>query len=166
MFHHATIRILLLTLVGCGPLFVPDPAKAQQGWPINGSNWSFYGGSRDSSPYSPSYPSGPPITYRGYSYALPYSGYFFADGAYSPIQRNTAHIRLVVPGDATVWFGNAQTKQGGEIRHFESPALTPEHEYVYEIKVRWRNKDGQEVTRTRQLNVAANGYVSVDFTRQ
>src|SRR5262249_54001888 len=130
---------------------------------------------------SPSYYySGSAAPYRGYSYAPVVPDYYYngaltsgwtspADysyGAYAPTQRNTAHIRLVVPADAKVWFGDEATKQRGEIRHFESPALEPAHEYVYDVKVRWRAKDGQELTTTRQLNVSANNNASIDFTRQ
>jgi uncharacterized protein (TIGR03000 family) len=179
----------MLAFAGIGLLLVTGSARAQQGWPINGSNWSYYGGgSRGSSSYSPSYYpsyspsyySGPAISYGGYSYAPAFADYYYngaltsawtssADysyGAYSPTQKNTAHIRLVVPADARVWFGDEATKQRGETRHFESPALEPGHQYVYDVKVRWRDKDGQEVTRTRQLNVSANDNVSIDFTRQ
>jgi uncharacterized protein (TIGR03000 family) len=181
MSRRTAVRIEVLALAGIGLLLVAGPAGAQQGWPINGSNWSFYGGGRSggSSSYSPSYYSGPVVPYGGYPYAARSAGYYngayangvmswpnYSYGSYSPSQENVARIRLVVPADAQVWFGNAATKQRGETRHFESPPLSPGHQYVYDITVRWRDKDGQEVTRTRQLNVSANSTVSADFTRQ
>jgi uncharacterized protein (TIGR03000 family) len=86
--------------------------------------------------------------------------------AYSLAQENVARIRLVVPADAQVWFGNKATKQRGETRQFESPPLTPGREYVYDVTVRWRDKDGQELTRTRQVSVWANSTVSADFTQR
>ena len=120
------------------------------------------------------------MPYGGYSYAPAFRGYYYngpltngrtssADysyGAYAPTQKNAVHIRLVVPGDASVWFDNKETKQTGETRQFESPALAPGHQYVYDVKVRWRDKDGKEVTRTRHLTVWANDNLSIDFTRQ
>jgi uncharacterized protein (TIGR03000 family) len=60
----------------------------------------------------------------------------YSYGAYAPTQENTVHIRLVVPDDAKVWFDNKETKQTGETRQFESPALAPGHQYVYDVKVR------------------------------
>jgi uncharacterized protein (TIGR03000 family) len=179
MFRHAAIRFGALAFAGIGLLLVAGPASAQQGWPMNGSNWSYYGGSRGTSSYAPSYYPAPATSYSSYSYrpayeeyynggiangGVPSAGYYY--GAYVPTQNNTAHIRLVVPTDAKVWFGDAATKQGGAIRDFESPALAPGREYVYDVKLRWRDRDGQEVTRTRQLTVSANGYVSVDLTRR
>ncbi len=183
MFRHAAVRIEALAFTGIALLLVAGPARAQQGWPINGSNWSFTGGSRGSSSYSPSYRSsyspsyysGPAAPYGDYPFAaLPANyyagastnGYTWSSSYYSPPQDNTARIRLVVPADAKVWFDDHATKQGGEIRDFVSPALEPDRPYVYEIKARSRDKDGQEVARTRRVNVSPNGNVSVDFTRQ
>ena len=189
MSRRTGVRIDVLALAGTGLLLIAGPAGAQQGWPINGSNWSYSGGgSRGSTSYSrsyypsysPSYYSSPAISYGGYSYAPAFADYYYngaltngwtssanySYGAYAPAQKNTAHIRLVVPTDAQVWFGDEATRQRGEIRHFESPALEPGHQYVYDVKVRWRDKDGQDVTRTRHLGVSANSTVIADFTRR
>jgi uncharacterized protein (TIGR03000 family) len=179
MSRHTAVRIEVLALAGIGLFLVAHPAGAQQGWPINGSNWSFYGGrTGGSSSYSPSYYSGPVASYRGYSYVIPFESYYngayangftppanYTYGAYSPTQENVAHIRLVVPTDAQVWFDDKATKQRGETRNYESPPLPPGRQYIYDVKVRWRDKEGQEVTRTRQLSVSANSTVSADFTR-
>jgi uncharacterized protein (TIGR03000 family) len=184
MSRRRAVRIAALAFAGIGLLVVVAPARAQQGWPINGSNWSFYGGrGGGSSSYSPSYyppyRSGRVVPYGGYSYAglsasyyngaytydfLPSASYSY--GAYSPTQDNVARIRLTVPADARVWFDNNTTKQSGEMRYFETPPLAPGRQYVYDVKVRWRDKDGKEVTRTRHLGVSANSTVSADFTRQ
>jgi uncharacterized protein (TIGR03000 family) len=185
MFRRAAVRIAVPALAGIGLLLVAGPAGAQQGWPIVGSNWSFYGGGRSggsssySGSYYPSYYSGPVVPYGGYPYAARSAGYYngayanggmswpnYSYGSYSPSQENVARIRLVVPADAQVWFGNEATKQRGEVREFASPALVPGREYFYGVTVRWRNKDGQEVTTTRQLSVWANSTASADFTRQ
>jgi uncharacterized protein (TIGR03000 family) len=59
----------ILTLAGLGLLLVAGPAKAQQGWPINGSNWDTSGGSSRSSvgSYSPGYYATSPSSVGSYS---------------------------------------------------------------------------------------------------
>jgi uncharacterized protein (TIGR03000 family) len=106
---------------------------------------------------SASYYSGTPTTDN-----MPSGDYSY--GAYAPpAPSNTARIRLIVPADARVWFGNAATEQSGAVRHFESPALKSGKDYTYEVKVRW-TENGKEVTRTRQVDVRANSSATVDFT--
>jgi uncharacterized protein (TIGR03000 family) len=181
MVRLIAVRTRLPAFAGIVLLLVAGPAGAQQGWPINGANWSFYGGrGGGSSSYSPTYRSGPAMPYGGYSYAPAFTDYYYYGpltigrtwsanypyGAPAPTQKNTVHIRLVVPDDARVWFDDQETKQTGQTRQFESPVLEPGHQYVYDVKVRWRDKDGKEVTKARQLNVSANDNVSIDFTRQ
>ncbi len=109
---------------------------------------------------SPSYYYSSPYVYG----VMPSANYSY--GAYAPVQDNIARIRLTVPTDAQVWFEEKVTKERGETRYYESPPLAPGHQYVYDVKVRWRNKEGKEVTRTRQLDVSANSTVSADFTQQ
>lgn len=76
-----------------------------------------------------------------------------------------ARIRLVVPDGAKVWFDNQLMKQSGTERNFESPALTPDRTYHYDVKVKWLDKDGKDKTQTRRIDVRANGNQTVDFTR-
>jgi uncharacterized protein (TIGR03000 family) len=112
------------------------------------------------------YPAYPYAAYApSYSYAAQSSDYYY--GAYAPSQTapgNMARVRLIVPADAKVWFDGKETKQGGTERRFESPALTPGRAYSYDVKVRWRDREGKEMTRTRQVDVSANANVTVDFT--
>jgi uncharacterized protein (TIGR03000 family) len=178
MFRRTAVRIVMPALAGIGLLLVAGTARAQQGWPINGSNWSYYGTSGGSSSYAPSAYSGPAATPEGYSYAAPSADYYdgayanrplapnnYSYGAYSPSAENVASIRLAVPADARVWFDNKATNQRGQTRDFQSPPLAPGRQYVYDVKVSWRDKDGKEITRTRQLSLSANSAVSADFTR-
>src|SRR5262249_23718287 len=72
-----------------------------------------------------------------------------------------AHIRVIVPADAEVWFGQGKTKQTGAVREFVSPALTPGKDFVYEVKARWMKGD-KEVVETRLIDVAAGVWKSVD----
>jgi uncharacterized protein (TIGR03000 family) len=138
---------------------------------------SYYGGSYYGSyPYYESYPSYPSAT--DYSsggtpsyYQMPYAngltplGAYGASGQPAPIPDDTAHIRVTVAEGAKVWFDGAATQQDGTVRDFVSPPLRPGHEYTYDIKVNWRDKDGKEVTRTRQVDVRSGSQAAVDFTR-
>jgi uncharacterized protein (TIGR03000 family) len=180
MFRHTAVRNAVPALAGVALLLAAGPAGAQQGWPIAGSNWSYYGATGGSSSYSPSYSYGSVTPYGSYPYAVLSPSYYssgpyvyggtpsanYSYGAYSPTQDNVARIRLNVPADAQVWFDDKATRERGETRHFETPPLAPGRQYVYDVKVRWRDKDGKEVTRTRHLGVSANSTVIADFTRR
>jgi uncharacterized protein (TIGR03000 family) len=134
---------------------------------LRGADWDAWQG------YTPSYrvyvPYNPaPVGY--YYGSLPYGRMPPADysyGAYSrPAPDNLARVRVIVPADAKVWFDDKATRQDGTDRRFESPALTPGRAYTYDVKARWRDKDGKEVTRTRRVDVSANANVTVDFLRE
>jgi uncharacterized protein (TIGR03000 family) len=111
-----------------------------------------------------------PYSYGGTPYydAIPYySGgtpyYSYGDLARpAPASDNTARVRVVVPADAKVWFGSSATEQGGTVRDFQSPPLTPGKDYGYDVKAQW-TENGKEVTRTRHVDVRANSATSVDF---
>ncbi len=75
-----------------------------------------------------------------------------------------ARVQVLVPADADVWFnGNPTTQRGGQ-REFVSPALTPGHDYQYEIRAKWTDA-GRVVDQTRAVIVRANALIGVDFTR-
>src|SRR5262249_55319884 len=100
MSRRTAIRIAVPVLAGIGLLLVAGSAMAQQGWPINGSNWSFYGGSGRSSSYSPSYDSSyspsyyrfPVARYEGYYSGAYVNGFMppasYSYGTYAPAQDN------------------------------------------------------------------------------
>jgi uncharacterized protein (TIGR03000 family) len=75
-----------------------------------------------------------------------------------------AHMQVIVPADAVVWFNGNPTTQRGEQRIFESPALIPGRDYEYEIRARW-TEAGRTVDQTRTVAVRANARVGVDFSR-
>jgi uncharacterized protein (TIGR03000 family) len=79
-------------------------------------------------------------------------------------QDPVAHILVKVPADAEVWFGQSKTSQTGAQREFVSPQLTPGRDFTYDIKARW-TEDGKEVVQTRQIDVAAGSWKTVDFTK-
>jgi uncharacterized protein (TIGR03000 family) len=93
--------------------------------------------------------TGPAVSLGGYQYAV--------------TPPAPARVRVVVPTDAQVWLGDQETKQGGRERKYESPPLRPGRDYTYHVKVRWHDRSGNEVTRTRDVDVRANSDVTVDF---
>ncbi len=84
-------------------------------------------------------------------------------GAAASQPDNEARIRVIVPPDAKVWFGNSATEQTGQVRFFESPPLTPGKDYTYDVKAQWRDPNGKDVTQTRQIRVHANAGSTVNF---
>ncbi len=134
---------------------------------FRGRDWassSYESGGYYSDPYSsmPMLGAPPPnytYAYPVYSYAPPV-GYSYG----APAARdNTARVRVLVPAGAKLWFDGQETKQSGVVRRFETPALTPGHEYSYDVKAQWRDQNGKEVTRTRHVDVRPNERTTVDF---
>jgi uncharacterized protein (TIGR03000 family) len=92
----------------------------------------------------------------------------YSYGAYAPslpARASTAHVRLIVPAGASVWFDDRATRQTGSVRDFDSPELAPGKTYVYHVKARW-TENGKEMTRTRQVDVSAGSSAIVVFSRQ
>jgi len=92
----------------------------------------------------------------------------FGAGAYvppAPAADEVAHMHVIVPPDAQVWFNGSPTQQTGAAREFASPPLVPGQDYTYDITARWTAEGGQVVTQTRHVDVRANTDVTVDFTR-
>jgi uncharacterized protein (TIGR03000 family) len=166
MFRQMLNRIGVLALVGVGLLFVAGSANAQQGWPLQGSNWSnYFGASRpsNSGSYSPNYapayvnPMPPRTAY--YSPAGSQSNY----GLPATIQASTkspARIKLQVPADAKIWFDESQTTQTGALRSFESPPLPDGRDYSYEVRIQWK-RDGKDVSEDRKIIVHAGEVINL-----
>jgi uncharacterized protein (TIGR03000 family) len=93
--------------------------------------------------------------------AAPPSGAQAADGA--PARRVAISLRL--PVDAEVWFENSKTAQTGTARAFVSPPLTPGQDYVYTLRVRWKDGTGQ-VEHSRTLRVRAGDTIALEFSAQ
>jgi uncharacterized protein (TIGR03000 family) len=119
-----------------------------------------------SSGYAPSYPVGAAPVVSGYYSPPPVAGPSAVGpaGYGTAVADNAAHIRLEVPADAEVWFGGAGTSQTGPVRDFVSPPLDPAKRCVYELRVRWA-ENGRTVEQTRAVDVRANAWTKVDFTR-
>jgi uncharacterized protein (TIGR03000 family) len=116
----------------------------------------------------------------GYGYGYPgygdYSDYY--SGYYAPPTTttvtvepseeqadNAAHLQLIVPSDALVWFDGDKTTQTGPEREYVSPPLPPGKKFTYDVRVKYLKPDGQVVDETRPIHVRANDWWTVDFTR-
>jgi uncharacterized protein (TIGR03000 family) len=75
-----------------------------------------------------------------------------------------AHVRLIVPANADVWFDADNTSQTGGVREYVSPPLTPGKNYAYQVRVRW-TEDGRPVDQTRKVTVRAGSMTTADFTK-
>lgn len=82
-----------------------------------------------------------------------------------PPPDNAAHLQLVVPANAEVFFEGGKTTQTGPVREFISPALPAGKVFDYKIAVRYLNADGKGVTDRRVIHVRANDWFRIDFTR-
>jgi uncharacterized protein (TIGR03000 family) len=77
---------------------------------------------------------------------------------------NAARLTVRLPEGARLWLDDYESGQTGATRKFESPAtLEPGHTYFYTLKAVWM-QDGQEVVRTRRVDVQPNRDVFVDMT--
>jgi uncharacterized protein (TIGR03000 family) len=83
---------------------------------------------------------------------------------YTPRPDNRAHLWLQVPADAEVWFDGERTRQGGSLRHYYTPLLTPGKNYSYQVQARW-TEDGKTVERKERVEVHAGQSLRVNLTR-
>jgi uncharacterized protein (TIGR03000 family) len=165
-----------------GYYYAPAYARAYY-YPAYGYSYYYY-------PYSTTYVTTPAVAYTaavpapavaytpGY-YATPgsyYSAYYnpntdlsnpgAAVSAVGPMANgNCAHLLVVVPPDANVWFNGIPTEQRGVERPFVSPPLTPGKDYTYDLAARWIAPNGHAVEKTKSIHVRANGRSMVDFTQ-
>ncbi len=80
----------------------------------------------------------------------------------SEVADNTAHVEVLAPADAQIWFDGHATTQTGTERSYTSPALEPHQAYVYDVRAHWE-ANGKSVDQTRQVTVHAGDSVVVDF---
>jgi uncharacterized protein (TIGR03000 family) len=75
-----------------------------------------------------------------------------------------ARIEVVVPAaDAEVTLQDAAMGQTGTLRKYVSPPLEAGSKYLYDVKVRWTDADGEH-TQSRRVRVWAGASRRVDFT--
>jgi len=83
-----------------------------------------------------------------------------------PGEENVAHLRVVLPSkDAQLWVNDTHMKKKGIKRSFVSPFLTPGKRFIYDLQIRWTDRDGQEREESRSVMVRAGSQEIVDFTR-
>lgn len=115
-----------------------------------------------------------------YDYLGPYDDSYVAPYAYSrsypPLPADVdrrapaapvddkAHVRVLVPSGAEVWFDGSKTTQAGNSREYVSPSLAPDTTYSYEVRARWMD-NGKPVEETRKVMVRAGSQATVDFTQ-
>lgn len=73
-----------------------------------------------------------------------------------------AHIDIMVPPSAEIWFGNDKTTQTGSMRSFVTPALDSDRDFTYTIRAKW-NEGGRTVDQTRKLTVQAGERMAMAF---
>ena len=104
--------------------------------------------------YGPPYPP-PPVAGPPPLYAPPLP-------SPAPAPSNRCHIHVVLPANATLWFGDEATSRSGAVRDFLSPEMVPGKTYTYTLKARWV-QDGQTVEQARDIRVRANEMTTVSF---
>jgi uncharacterized protein (TIGR03000 family) len=82
-----------------------------------------------------------------------------------PPADDAAHLRLIVPENATILVDGTATTQTGSVRDFVTTTLTPGARYKYQISVRYTNAQGKAVDDTRDIRFQANDWFVVDFTQ-
>jgi uncharacterized protein (TIGR03000 family) len=83
----------------------------------------------------------------------------------SPPPDNAAHLQLLVPANAEVFFDGAITTQTGPTREFVSPPLEAGKVYDYRVRVRYFNSAGKPIDDARLIHVRANDWFRIDFTQ-
>jgi uncharacterized protein (TIGR03000 family) len=104
-----------------------------------------------------------PIPYRSYYPPMPANAIPPDPNAAAPADTK-AHVRVIVPADAEIWFDGDKTSQTGTAREFVSPPLTLDTDYAYEIRARWM-ENGKPVEQTRSVTVRGGSLTMVNFTR-
>jgi uncharacterized protein (TIGR03000 family) len=132
------------------------PYRGGQGRPYGNYYWPSYYGGYAYPVYgdaAPSYAPAPVYQQRSY---------------YPPPQPATpapatATIELYVPANAEVWFQGRKTNQTGTLRRFVTPPLNADAASSYELKVRWKDADGQVQEQTRDVTVQPGSQIVLNL---
>jgi uncharacterized protein (TIGR03000 family) len=179
MVRHTYTFAGLVTLTVAVVLLTGSPGTAQQqGWPLNPTGYNGFReqGSRRTPTYypaatylAPASPNPTPAapaagtaqsTVRSFypsERAEDYGGL----GADSTGNR-AIRINVSVPAEAQIWFNGARTVQGGSVRSFVSPPVTPGQDYYYDVTATWQ-QGGREVTRSQRITVHAGDAINLNF---
>jgi uncharacterized protein (TIGR03000 family) len=168
-------------------LLVAEQARAQQGWPINGDNWSFGSSGRFSGSYSTGgYYTPQTVSYSNYGdYSAPMrapgdvvvgspsntpgqtvaSYRSFYNAGTMPGDR-PALINVRVPAQAQLWIDDVpMNTPTGALRQFQSQPLEPGFKYYYHVRARWI-ENGQQVERSQKVTFRAGEQANVNLMQQ
>jgi len=73
-------------------------------------------------------------------------------------------IRVLVPGNAELFFQDEKVPGAGFIRELTTPPLSPDNAYRFEVRARWK-ENGQTVSRRDLVRIHGNETVVVDLGR-
>jgi uncharacterized protein (TIGR03000 family) len=121
----------------------------------------------DSYPYADSYPfySSDLSPWAGWTYGPQNYGSYLSPTAWKTNGAQAgsiAQVTVKLPANAELWFDGKKMKTPGRVREFDTPGLTPGHQYTYKVKARWK-QNGHTVTQTRQVALSAGAHVRVNF---
>jgi uncharacterized protein (TIGR03000 family) len=126
------------------------------------SSMGYYDSYPSTSFYSPNYTYYPADSAQRNSY-YNMSAFDPAASSSAAPDANAASIRVELPKDAELWFGDSKTAQTGADRSFISPTLDPNKKYSYDITAKWMN-NGQEVKKTKTVAVHAGDRLTISFS--
>ena len=86
-----------------------------------------------------------------------------ARGYYRPAQRDVANLIVRVPADARVYVQDQAMTMTGPVRHFVTPRLSDDSEYLYNIRV-VIERDGRELTKTAQARLRAGQNLEINVS--
>jgi uncharacterized protein (TIGR03000 family) len=115
------------------------------------------------SPYGYSYYNPSTATYAAAPQSGQYQSFYYAPNA--DAQDRRAHVEVLVPQNAEVWFDDHKTQESGTDRFFVSPPVDPNSRYFYNIRARWTD-NGRTVERTRKVSFQPGQQIRVDFMRE
>jgi uncharacterized protein (TIGR03000 family) len=104
----------------------------------------------------------------GYGYG---TGYGTCGNPYTAVAQNAAEVNtraeviVRVPANAKLIANGQPTELTGEQRVFETPSLTPGHEFKYNLAIEI-NVEGKTKTIAKQITVRAGHRTVVDFTER
>jgi uncharacterized protein (TIGR03000 family) len=71
---------------------------------------------------------------------------------------------MQVPSEARIWFSGEETSQTGTERVFQSPLLESGRDFVYKLRIQWR--EGQKlIERTRDLTIRAGDHLTLSYVQ-
>jgi len=87
-------------------------------------------------------------------------------GCCAMVPSDPAVVDVVLPyPSAQVWIQGVQTKQTGTVRRYVSPALPPASDFVYSIRARWQDPQGQIQVHQENVIVRTGAQLRVAFPR-